>query len=89
MSSEFYTQYRSEFEVFIKAALKEDIGSGDHSSRSCIDPMRQNTAVLWAKEEGIIAGLELAAHIFHYYDPKLQFDALIEEGAKIKKGVKV
>ncbi len=89
MSSEFYTQYRSEFEVFIEAALKEDIGSGDHSSRSCIDPMRENTAVLWAKEEGIIAGLELAAHIFHYYDPKLQFEPLTEEGAEIEKGVKV
>lgn len=89
MSSKFYIQYRSEFEIFIEAALKEDIGSGDHSSRSCINPMHQNTALLWAKEEGIIAGLELAANIFHYYDPKLQFDPLIEEGAEIEKGVKV
>lgn len=89
MFSEFYTQYRPEFEVFIEAALKEDIGSGDHSSRSCIDPRSESTAILWAKEEGILAGLELAAKIFNHYDPKLQFDPLVEEGAAIKKGVKI
>lgn len=89
MFSEFYTQYRPEFEVFIEAALKEDIGSGDHSSRSCIDPGSESTAILWAKEEGILAGLELAAKIFNHYDPKLQFDPLVEEGAAIKKGVKI
>lgn len=89
MPSNFYNQYRSEFENFIASALKEDIQSGDHTSKSCIDPNSQSTAVLWAKEKGIIAGLELAEKIFNYYDPKLQFNPLINEGAAINEGMRV
>lgn len=59
--------------AFITAALAEDIGSGDHSTLSSIDPSAQGKAILKIKEAGIIAGIDLAQAIFHH----LQADAQI------------
>ena len=58
MRENFYKKYQAEFERFIDLALKEDIGSGDHSSLSCIDQESKSTAVLLTKQEGILAGLD-------------------------------
>lgn len=59
--------------AFITAALAEDIGTGDHSTLSSIDPSAQGKAILKIKEAGIIAGIDLAQAIFHH----LQADAQI------------
>jgi len=88
MPENFYKKYQAEFERFIDLALKEDIGSGDHSSLSCIDPQSQSKAVLLTKQEGILGGMELAGKIFQRYDPLLQFDPLLTDGSKIKPGQK-
>jgi len=88
MPENFYKKYQAEFERFIDLALKEDIGSGDHSSLSCIDPQSQSKAVLLTKQAGILGGMELAGKIFQHYDPLLQFEPLLTDGSKIKSGQK-
>lgn len=88
MPENYYKKYQTEFEGFIDTALKEDIGSGDHSSLSCIDPQSQSKAELLTKQAGILGGMELAAKIFQRYDPLLQFDPLLTDGSKIKPGQK-
>lgn len=88
MPENYYKKYQTEFESFIDTALKEDIGSGDHSSLSCIDPQSQSKAELLTKQAGILGGMELAAKIFQRYDPLLQFNPLLTDGSKIKPGQK-
>ena len=88
MPENYYKKYQAEFESFIDTALKEDIGCGDHSSLSCIDPQSQSKAELLTKQAGILGGMELAAKIFQRYDPLLQFDPLLTDGSKIKPGQK-
>jgi nicotinate-nucleotide pyrophosphorylase (carboxylating) len=71
---------------FIKNALNEDIGSGDHSSLSCIPKESKGSAKLLVKENGILAGVELAQLIFNQYDPTLELNVLISDGTSVKVG---
>lgn len=71
---------------FIKAALTEDIGEGDHTSLAAIPPTREGKAKLLIKADGIIAGLELAEKIFHFFDPRLKVIFLKKDGDPIKVG---
>ena len=86
MPKDYYKLHQIQFEIFIDSALKEDIGSGDHSSLSCIDQESKSTAVLMTKQEGILAGLDLAAQIFARYDPSLKFKPFALDGSKIEVG---
>ena len=86
MSDNFFNQYKRPIEFFIDQALKEDLGLGDHSSLSCIDPKDQSQAQLLIKQEGRIAGITLAKHIFKRYNSKLKITTYLEEGSVIKKG---
>ena len=86
MSDNFFNQYKRPIESFIDQALKEDLGLGDHSSLSCIDPKDQSQAQLLIKQEGRIAGITLAKHIFKRYNSKLKITTYLEEGSVIKKG---
>jgi nicotinate-nucleotide pyrophosphorylase (carboxylating) len=72
--------------AFIDSAFKEDIGDGDHSTLASIPNNKEGEAVLLIKEDGIIAGLELAKMIFHQYDPCLKVKLLLEDGQEVKKG---
>lgn len=71
---------------FIASAFTEDIGDGDHSSLSCIPPEATNKAQLLIKEDGILAGVELALEIFKRTNPALKVEVLINEGSAVKKG---
>jgi len=71
---------------FIKSALKEDIGEGDHSSLAAIPDDCISKAKLLVKGDGLIAGLELAEKIFHFYDPALTVTFQKKEGDPIKPG---
>jgi len=86
MPKDYYKLHQTQFEIFIDSALKEDIGSGDHSSLSCIGKESKSTAVLLTKQEGILAGLDLAAQIFARYDPSLKFKPFAVDGSKIEVG---
>jgi nicotinate-nucleotide pyrophosphorylase (carboxylating) len=70
----------------IDNALREDIGDGDHSTLSCVPEFAQGEAHLLVKEDGILAGVELAEMIFLRFDAHLKIEVLIKDGEKVKKG---
>ena len=70
----------------INAALAEDIGSGDITSRVCIPVTTQATAKFIAKANGIISGIDVAARILTTVDPTISTNILITDGAPVTKG---
>ncbi len=71
---------------FIKNALSEDVGDGDHTSLSTIPPGTLGKAKLLVKEAGILAGVALALEIFKVVDPYLEVTVFLTDAAKIKPG---
>ena len=71
---------------FIKNAIAEDLGDGDHTSLSTIPANAQGKAKLLIKEDGIVAGVELALQIFNHIDPRLEIEVFINDGAAVKYG---
>lgn len=71
---------------FIEASLLEDIGNGDFSTLSCIDADAKGLAVLKIKEDGIIAGIDLAKAIFYELEPVATFNSYKYDGEKVKNG---
>ena len=72
-------------EEAIKNAFKEDLGDGDHSSLACVPNHAKNKAKLIVKQNGVIAGIEIAKNIFNYYGD-FEIKILIKDGLKVKKG---
>jgi nicotinate-nucleotide pyrophosphorylase (carboxylating) len=72
--------------TFIQQALAEDVGDGDHSSLAAIPADAINQAQLLVKDEGILAGVELAGYIFKAVDPELELDVLINDGDRVTFG---
>ncbi len=70
----------------IKLALAEDIGSGDVTTLATISSENTSKAILLAKADGIIAGLEIAKLVFITHDPGISFKGLVSDGTPIKKG---
>lgn len=70
----------------IDFALKEDIGDGDHTSIACIPQTAQRKAKLLVKDNGILAGVELAKIIFNRVDANLKMEVLIEDGTAVEYG---
>lgn len=75
--------HKPEIHSFIQNALMEDIGDGDHTSLATIPPGLEGKARLLVKDNGIIAGVELALEIFREVDPHLYVDLIIPEGADV------
>jgi len=71
---------------FIKNALLEDIGDGDHSSLASIPKNTQNKAILKIKADGIIAGIDVAVQVFEMVDKNLTIQILKKDGDVIKNG---
>jgi nicotinate-nucleotide pyrophosphorylase (carboxylating) len=72
----------------IDEALREDVGDGDHSTLSCIPANARGTAVLKIKDEGILAGMEVARKIFEYKEPGSQYQPFKQDGDKMVFGEK-
>ena len=70
----------------IDLAFAEDIGDGDHTTLCCIPDDMQGQSKLLVKEEGIIAGVAVARKVFQRFDPTLQMEVFIEDGAHVKPG---
>lgn len=70
----------------IKLAFAEDIGDGDHTTLSCIPADAMGKSKLLVKEEGILAGVEMAKRIFHTFDPTLEIEVFIHDGAHVRPG---
>ncbi len=71
-------------DLFIKNAIAEDVGDGDHTSLSTIPQNTPGRAKLLVKEKGILAGVELALAIFDQIDPSLKIETLLNDGDEIK-----
>jgi nicotinate-nucleotide pyrophosphorylase (carboxylating) len=72
--------------TFIRTALAEDIGDGDHSALASIPADAHNRAHLLVKAEGVLAGVALAQLIFKEVDASLQMQVLLEDGARVRHG---
>jgi nicotinate-nucleotide pyrophosphorylase (carboxylating) len=72
--------------TFIRTALAEDVGDGDHSALASIPADARNRAQLLVKGEGLLAGVELAPLIFQAVDPSLQMKVLLTDGTRVKHG---
>lgn len=70
----------------IDLAFAEDIGDGDHTTLCCIPDEAQGQSHLLIKEEGVLAGVEMAKKVFARFDPSLRVNVLIEDGAEVKPG---
>ena len=70
----------------IKLAFAEDVGDGDHTTLSCIPDTAMGKSQLIIKEDGVLAGIEMAKRIFHYFDPSLKVTVFINDGAEVKVG---
>ena len=70
----------------IKLAFAEDIGDGDHTTLCCIPPTEMGKSQLIIKEDGVLAGVEMARRVFKAFDPELKMTVFIEDGAEVKKG---
>ncbi|MBF9221597.1 carboxylating nicotinate-nucleotide diphosphorylase [Hymenobacter ruricola] len=72
--------------TFIRTALAEDVGDGDHSALASIPAEARNRAHLLVKGEGLLAGMQLAPMIFAAVDPALAITPLLADGARVKHG---
>ena len=70
----------------IELAFSEDIGDGDHTTLCCIPADAMGESRLLIKEEGILAGVEIAKKVFHHFDPELQVEVYMEDGSHVKPG---
>lgn len=70
----------------IRLALEEDLGDGDHTSLSTIPAEAQGTSRLLIKEEGILAGVDVAREVLRRVDPDIRMEVMIEDGALVRPG---
>lgn len=84
----FYSlpDFNKKLDDFIDITLQEDIGEGDHTSLACITSGTLAEGKLLIKDDGILAGMEVAKRIFLKVDPKLQIEAMSGDGQKVFKG---
>lgn len=70
----------------IALTLREDIGNGDHSSASCIPADAEGKMKLLIKEDGVLAGVDVAREVLRQVDETIEMDLLLNDGAKVQKG---
>ena len=79
-------EYKPFVDALIELCIKEDIGDGDHTSLSCIPSDEHGRMRLLCKQEGIIAGIEIAQVVFHRLDPEMEFEQVLSDGDRVKPG---
>ena len=79
-------QFKNEVQLIIANAIREDVGDGDYSSLACIPVDAVGKAELLIKDNGVIAGVNFAKQVFHYVDPNLKVETLINDGSEVKFG---
>jgi nicotinate-nucleotide pyrophosphorylase (carboxylating) len=70
----------------IDLAFAEDIGDGDHTTLCCIPADAMGKSHLLIKEDGILAGVEVAKEVFRRFDPEMKVEVLMGDGTAVKKG---
>ena len=71
---------------FILAALKEDVGTGDITTLSCIPEENKSNGRFIAKADGVVCGIDIAKRVFELVDDSVKFESLMKDGDKVKKG---
>lgn len=79
-------EYKPFVDELIELCIKEDIGDGDHTSLCCIPASEQGRMRLLCKQEGVIAGMEIAKIVLHRLDPKMKFEQVLHDGDHVKYG---
>lgn len=80
------TDFESYLNDFIDRCIKEDVGDGDHTSLSCIPADAVGRAQLIIKEDGILAGVDVARRIFLHLDKDFKFEQILKDGDRVHKG---
>ena len=70
----------------IDLAFAEDIGDGDHTTLCCIPETAMGKSKLLIKEAGVLAGIRIAKEVFHRFDPEMQVEVLLDDGAHVEPG---
>ncbi len=73
-------------EVLFDLAYAEDIGDGDITTNNLIPPTQNKTAILVAKEEGVVAGLPVAEMVFKKFDKNIEWNEKIPDGSRVSPG---
>lgn len=79
-------EYKNKLSVFVQQALEEDVKDGDHTSLASLPDDKLGEAKLLVKEDGVIAGIDVAVEIFKQVDNSLEVDVFIEDGSIVKYG---
>jgi len=77
---------REDLIPFLQRAFAEDIGDGDHTTLSCIPADAIGKSRLIIKEKGVVAGVDVALEVFHYFDPELKVTVFIQDGSEVNPG---
>ena len=80
------TNFDERLQALIQTAMAEDLGQGDHSTLAVIPADARGKAVLKIKQDGILAGVEIAEKIFRYSEPAVVFQTLKKDGEPMKSG---
>ena len=75
-----------ELQRIVETALREDIGTGDVTTLSTVDPATVSRAELVAKEDFVLAGIQVAEKVFRTLDSEVSFEALVEDGQSVRRG---
>ena len=78
--------YKPFVDELIELAIKEDIGDGDHTSLCCIPAEEHGRMRLLCKQEGVIAGIEIAEIVLKRLDPEMRFQQLLQDGDRVRPG---
>ena len=77
---------KQELRKLIAIWFEEDIRDGDHTSLSCIPPTQMGCQQLIIKDTGVLAGVEVAKEIIHYFDPDCRMEQFLQDGTLVKLG---
>lgn len=72
-----------QLQAFIENGLAEDVQDGDHTSLACVDHDKRDTAFLFSKDEGVVAGIAIAERIFKHLDPTAEMKVHLPDGSAI------
>ena len=70
----------------LRSWLEEDLGSGDITTLAIVGPEMETTGIIHAKDTGVLAGVDVARRVFEILEPRILFDAKLEDGAQLKPG---
>lgn len=80
------TSFNEQLHSLIESALAEDVGDGDHSTLSSIPAGAHGKAILKVKQDGILAGIEVAKEMFQFVEKDAKFTSFMSDGDKMKAG---